>query len=154
MKNERGIKMKRVLCLLLVLCFIPALCNAATSYDFDTFCGYAYVIGNIEFDESNKTVMDGRDIYTTKTGFVGFQYDSNKAKSISVYGNGDEFLVYVFSAICTLEESATNILDNYSTFMWKYFDAHTKGEQYGTTKGGIVFLVKPYEDGYLFISDR
>ena len=151
MKNERGTPMKRVLCVLLALCVLPVFANASP---FDSFCGYVYAIGKTDFDDSQKTVKDGRDVYTTATGLVVFQLDSGTLKTISVCGYGDEFLVNVFAAICTVEGGATNLLDNYSEFMMRYFEAHTGEKQTSMTKGGFVYIVRPFNDGYMFIISR
>ena len=145
--------MKRLFCLLLILCFLPAFA-VAFDPDFFSFCGYAYSIGNIDFDDSQKSVADDMTVYQTKTGYVGFRYASDVLQSISVYGTGDELLIYAFAAICTVEGSASNINDNFSVFLRHYFQAHAGGEQIGTTKGGCVFSVRPYENGYMFVINR
>lgn len=145
--------MKRIVAVLLFLCMVP-LCASASGYleDLDI---YAELFGVPEISSAPKETVHGKTIYTVGGGFVGLEESSGELESVSVFGTGDNLLIYAVSAICVMEGTNDNFTQNCGILLSSYLICRMNGEeQFANTKGGLFYLIQPYNDGYMVIIQR
>lgn len=146
--------MKRLLCVILILCVIPVVASA-TDY-IDRFNDYAAVFG-LRGVEGNGQTVKSKTMYIVDGSYVGFQEDENTGElsSIFVSGEGDNLLIYTISAICVMENTTNHFSDNCGLLLTQYLMCRMKQETvYFSTKGGLFVLVEPYNGEYMTVIER
>ena len=148
MKNERGLTMKRFLCALLILCFVPI---CAFALDLSEFNIYASVLGSPEINEDELKSSGKYKGITQGDSNIYFEEDENELNSIFVDGNGEDFLAYCCAAIHVFDPNG-DTTRNHGQLLTMYFLARTKTEhQTGETSNGLYFFIEPSEKGFLFM---
>ena len=105
--------MKRFVCVLLVLCFLPVLALADRADEFNV---YASVFGMPELDKGKVSSVNGFDIYKVGACAVIFKGEN----TVIVKGTGEDFILYSMCAIMSFEKSATAIRENAGEFLYYY----------------------------------
>ena len=148
MKNERGTPMKRLLCVILVLCLFPAY---ALCVDFDSFNAYAAVFGATEIDPSKALEAKGLTICTVGAQRVTFsEHEDGSLKRIFIEGDGVDFLAYSMAAIMMFDPSSDNYAVNAGQLLSAFLLSRTQSESAGETVEGNVFLIQAQNKGFVF----
>ena len=151
--------MKRIVCAVLGLCLLPVCASAVWTDDyFEDFNIYAYLFGAQELDKESAYPADGLTLYPVKNGAVGFTTESGELKGITVFGEGDDFLIYSMAALSLLEKSNANFTYNCGALLAAYLMCHKDKdkERMGVTKDGIVFMVQTFnnQEQYMMIVQK
>lgn len=146
MRNERGSLMKKIICVILLVCIFPA---CAFALDLSEFNLFAAVVGVPE--------LTGGKTSGNYTGFVQddcfiyFDESGGKLSGIYIEGKGDTFLAYCCAAIHVFDKNGKTTV-NHGQLLTMYLMAHTETEhQTGQTTNGVAFFVEPSEKGYTFM---
>ena len=147
--NERGMKMKRFVCALLVLCLIPV---CAFCVDLDEFNMYASIFGEEELDADSGQTQDSRTFYRPGDCIVAFNEKGSSVNSIMVNGDGIPFLAYSMAAIMYFDPSSENYSANAGQFFSTFLLCRNKSEEsYGSLVNGEYIVVEKIDKGYMFI---
>ena len=140
--------MKRVACVLLLLCLIPV---CAFAIDIDEFNAFASVLGASELNmEESKTSG-------IHTGFmkddckIYFDEIDGKLDGIYVDGQGDSFLAYCCAALHLFDPDGQTSI-NHGQLLTMYLMAHkTDNYQTGQTQNGYYFFMEKQDGGFFFM---
>ena len=148
--------MKRYLCLFLILCMVPACSFAVFGSDYlEDLDIYAELFDIPTVSTCPKKTVDGMTVFITNGGYVGVDESAGNVNGFSVCGEGDSFLVYSLAAICILEDANDAFISNVGTVTSAYLMCRFTKEEYANiTSCGTVFLIKPYENKYMFVINR
>ena len=150
--------MKRIICAVLVLFLLPVCASAVWTDDYlEDFSIYAELFGAPELDKSTAFTSDVLTLYSAGKSMVGFSTESGKLKGVTVFAEGDDFLIYSMAALSLLEKSNANFTYNCGALLAAYLMCHKdNGEaRTGVTKDGLFFMVQIYKDPqYMLIVER
>lgn len=140
--------MKRFLCLLLILCIIPA---CVFAIDIDEFNACSAVLGAKELDIANAESAGKYTRFTQDDCSIIFQEESGKLKNIFVEGKGDEYLAYCCAAIHVFDPKG-DTTKNFGQLIIMYLTAHrTTEHQTGQTSNGNYFFIEQTENGFMLM---
>ena len=141
--------MKKIICILLVLCIFPV---CAFALDLDEFNVFASVVGVSELDINEAKVSDFHYGFV-KEGCKIYIDEKVKGKIDGIYiiGKGDSFLAYCCAAIHVFDQH-TSSSSNYGQLLTMYLMAHTTEEyQAGETQNGYLFFIQKTDGEYMFL---
>lgn len=140
--------MKKIFCLLLILCLLP---SCAFALDLDEFNIFAAVVGAEELNIANGKTSGNYTGFVQGDCHIYFSEEGGKLTDIFVEGNGDDFLAYCCAAMHVFDPNG-NTTNNHGQFLTMYFLAHMETEhQTGQTSNGLFFFLEPSEKGYMFM---
>lgn len=149
MKNERGIYMKKLLCLLLALCLLPACAFAVSVEDFNM---YASIFGEPELDTSSGKTSNSYIFFESEDCIISFKEENGEIKTIIVNGDGIPFIVYSMAAIMAFDQDSSNFTDNAGRFMTMFLLNRTATEtETGYLPAGYYYAFSKDERGYVFL---
>lgn len=134
--------MKRILCIVLILCAICSVAFADIEEDFNTMIG---VFGCKLLLPSQRTEKNGYVIYDSGECLVTFKGQDR----IFIEGKGDLFVPYCMAAIFVFE-SADTFQEECKRFLPYYLMARDGTEQSYKTSSGYVFIIQKSEKGLVF----
>lgn len=143
MQNERGMFMKRVLCVLVFACFVLSCAYADNVHEFSE---YALVFGSLPPLDSMSEQDGEYTVYTVKDCKITFKGE----ESIFVQGNGVDFLAYCMSAIMTFEPDAGKLKDNAGLLFGNFLLSRGGDMKTWDTAGGLTAMLKPDETEVIF----
>ena len=139
--------MKRFLCAVIILCFVPIF---AVALDLSEFNACSAVLGAPELDLSDAKTVDEYTRFISDKCFIFFVEDGGNLQSIYIDGQGDSFLAYCCAALHLFDPSGST--NNHGQLLTMYLMAHRDAEhQAGQTTNGLFMFVEPSDNGYLFM---
>ena len=143
--------MKRVICIVLIACLIPACSFAIDLRDFNL---NAMVLGEEAIDTAS-TVVSGKFITVSAGGCnFGFEEEENRISRIIVMGKGESFLAYAMASIMTFDDSSESFVENAGKLLVAFFLVRSEKTQLANTSAGQLFLIEQLGDDYYFTIGR
>ena len=144
----KGDCMKRIICVLLILCMIPAFSFAV---DLDEFNTFSSVLGASELD-MNEAKVSGKHIGFVKDGCNVYIDEVNgKIDGIYIQGQGDSYLAYCCAAVHVFDPNG-NTTQNHGQVLTMYLMAHETNEYMtGQTQNGYYFFIQKQDNGFFFL---
>ena len=140
--------MKRLLCVLLILCVLPV---CASALDLDEFNTCSVVMGASELDIANAKIAGQYTGFIQDNCFIYFDEEGGKLKNIFIDGQGDSFLAYCCAAIHVFDLNGDKTR-NYGQLLIMYMLSHTEeGHRTGQTSNGTFFFMEQSEKGFMFM---
>lgn len=137
--------MKRIVCLILIVCLFPVCASALDLEVFNTFAG---VFGEPELSGG---VVDGkRTTFECDGCSVQFMDENGKTYCIYVVGTGDSFVRYSAAAIMTLYPDSSTFAYNCGQFMSAYLFAKEGEDGESLSAAGHLMLVRKRKTDYVF----
>lgn len=140
--------MKKLFCVLLILCLLPA---CALGVDTDSFNDFASVFGAPELKDGT---YDGK--YTTflSEGCSVYFREMEDDLIIYVAGSGENFIAYCIASIMYMEPDSAAFSYNCGQFLSIFLLTRTGEEHTSFTQAGNLLLVQKRDDGYVFAVNR
>ena len=151
MMNERGMDMKKLLCLLLALCLLPA---CAFAVDIDDFNTYAYVFDVPELGESVGE-SNGYVFYESDGCIISLKEENGEINSVVINGDGISFMAYAMAAIMVIDSDSSHLSDNAGQFISMFMmNRNKEKETYGYLAAGGFFVISKNDKGYIFLAGK
>ena len=135
--------MKKVICIVVLLCLVCSVAVADIADDFNTLIG---VFGCKLLLPTQRTEKNGYVIYENDDCIATFKSDER----IFIEGKGDLFVPYCMAAIMTFETETSTFKENCGRFLPYYLLARDGTEQSSTTTSGYTFLIQKSNKGLVF----
>ena len=140
--------MKRIICVLLALCLLPAFAFAIDLTEFNVF---ASVLGASELDIKDASVS-GNHIGFVKDGCkIYIDEKGGKIDGIYIDGQGDSFLAYCSAAVHVFDPNGSTTQNN-GQLLTMYLMAHeTTDYMTGQTQNDYYFFVQKQDNSFFFM---
>lgn len=140
--------MKRVLCVVLIACLVPACSFAVDLADFNE---HAMSLGEKKVGEADAHKIGEVTVYTAGNCSLIFNEDNENAiESIILQGNGISFLSYAMAAIMLFDNNPVAYSDNAGKLFYSFLLARTNGMQQAYTSSGAFFYISSLENGEFY----
>ena len=146
MKNEREVTMKRLICVFLILCLLPA---CAFGVDIDLFNDYA---GTFHAPELKDGAFDGKYTTFTSEGCTIYFREMEDDLIIYVSGDGDPFFAYCVAAIMYIEPDSSAL--SYNCGMLLSYYLLTEEQETFPSYAGNLMMIQRRDNGYMFAVNR
>ena len=140
--------MKKLVCILLILCVLPAWAFALDLSEFNLF---ASILGAPELEMKNAKTSGKHTGFIQNDCYIYIDESNGKIDGIYIDGKGDEYLAYCCAAIHVFDPTG-DTTKNHGQLLSMYLMAHTQAEhQTGQTGSGYFFFIEPSDNGFFFL---
>ena len=135
--------MKRIICIVLIACLVPA-CSFAV--DLTEFNANATMLGEEAIDKSTEEITETFIMYSCGGCQFGFKEENNQISRIVIQGDGISFLTYALSAILMCDDDVDAFDLNAGKLFTAYLVVRGGGQYYDRISSGQLFIIRDYED--------
>ena len=143
--------MKRIICIVLIACLVPACSFAIDLKEFNT---NAMVFDMEAIDETTAVVSGRFTTFSVGDCKFGFEEKENQISRIIVQGKGEPFLAYAMASIMTFDDNSDAFVENAGKLLAAFLLVESDDTQYSRISSGQLFLIKKIGDEYYFTIGR